>query len=261
MQRITRNLTIFFKENLIKDSIFSLINMILESDKELSSVNAELDLKTFLYERYKHRLSSFHPDKEHVLEIDIKEFSVSFQKYDRGSAIYEVSKQMLSKKKNKNKLLFFDCRKDINQFDYSHFGNSKFINYPIKEHFKTMIRSILTTLFETSEKETQNQILVDLHKLLFNYRILLPFTIHQQVGGKNLIDWLLHSPNYSKKKFKFLTFLTLNVNLFIKREGYNFISLSDFVCARIITNIMNSPEDSLWNSFSALYLSQVRKFS
>jgi hypothetical protein len=88
--------------------------MILESDKELSSVNAELDLKTFLYERYKHRLSSFHPDKEHVLEIDIKEFSVSFQKYDRGSAIYEVSKQMLSKKKNKNKLLFFDCRKDIN---------------------------------------------------------------------------------------------------------------------------------------------------
>ncbi len=114
---------------------------------------------------------------------------------------------------------------------------------------------------ETSEKETQNQILVDLHKLLFNYRILLPFTIHQQVGGKNLIDWLLHSPNYSKKKFKFLTFLTLNVNLFIKREGYNFISLSDFVCARIITNIMNSPEDSLWNSFSALYLSQVRKFS
>jgi hypothetical protein len=49
MQRITRNLTIFFKEKLIKQSSFSLINMILASDKELSSVNAELDLKTFLY--------------------------------------------------------------------------------------------------------------------------------------------------------------------------------------------------------------------
>lgn len=40
MQRITRNLTIFSKDNLIKDSIFSLMNMILESDKELSEVNA-----------------------------------------------------------------------------------------------------------------------------------------------------------------------------------------------------------------------------
>lgn len=40
MQKITRNLTIFSQENLIKESIFSLINMILESDKELSEVNA-----------------------------------------------------------------------------------------------------------------------------------------------------------------------------------------------------------------------------
>lgn len=152
MQRITRNITIFFKENLIKDSIFTLINMILESDKTLSYVNAELDLKTFLYERYKHRLASFHPDKEHVLEIDIKEYSISFPKYERGSAIYEVSKQMLAKNKNKSKLLFYDCRKDKNQFDYSHFGNSKFVNFPIKEHFKTMIKSILTTLFETTDK-------------------------------------------------------------------------------------------------------------
>lgn len=63
MQRITRNLTVFFKEELIKDSIFSLLNIILESDKELSQVNAELDLKTFIFERYKHRLASFHPDK------------------------------------------------------------------------------------------------------------------------------------------------------------------------------------------------------
>jgi hypothetical protein len=110
MQRITRNLNIFFKENLIKQSTFTLISMILASDKELSNVNAELDLKTFLYERYKHRLASFNPFKEHVLEIDINEFQKSFPKYDRGSAIYSVSKELLAKKKNKNKLLFYDCR-------------------------------------------------------------------------------------------------------------------------------------------------------
>jgi hypothetical protein len=52
--------------------MFSLINIMFETDKELSRVNAELDLKTFIYERYKHRLANFHPQKEHVLEIDIK---------------------------------------------------------------------------------------------------------------------------------------------------------------------------------------------
>ena len=67
ISRITRNLNIFFKENLIKNNTFPLVNIILSSDKELSNVNAELDLKTFLYERYKHRLATFHPDKEHVL--------------------------------------------------------------------------------------------------------------------------------------------------------------------------------------------------
>lgn len=33
MQRITRNLNIFFKENLIKQSTFTLLNIILASDK------------------------------------------------------------------------------------------------------------------------------------------------------------------------------------------------------------------------------------
>jgi hypothetical protein len=131
-----------------------------------------------LYERYKHRIASFDPDKEHVLEIDIKEFSSGFPKYDKGSAIYEVSKQMLSKKKNKNKLLFYDCRQDKNQFDYSHFGKCSFISYPVKEHFKTMIRSLLASLFDAENVEAQDQMLSDLHKLLYNFRILLPFAVH-----------------------------------------------------------------------------------
>ena len=129
MQAITRNINVFFKENLIQQSIFSLINIILTSDKELSNVNAELDLKTYLFERYSHRLENFKPNKEHVLEIDINEFQKSFQKYDRGSAIYEVIKTMLLKKKNKNKLFFYDCRKEGNEFDYSFFGKSQFLNY------------------------------------------------------------------------------------------------------------------------------------
>jgi hypothetical protein len=63
MQRITRNINIFFKENLIKQSIFTLVNMILASDKDISYVNAELDLKTYLFERYKHRIEKFDPLK------------------------------------------------------------------------------------------------------------------------------------------------------------------------------------------------------
>mgnify|MGYP001251363131 CR=1 FL=1 len=76
-----------------------------------------------------------------------------------------------------------------------------------------------------------------------------------------MIDWLLFSSNHSRKKFKFLTFLTLNVNLFVKREGYNFISLSDYICARIIKSTINSSENLAWTAFNALYLCQVRKFS
>jgi hypothetical protein len=86
--------------------------------------------------------------------VDINEFQKSFQKYDRGSAIYDVSKELLSKKKNKNKLLFYDCRKEQNAFEYSHFGKCNFLSYPVKEHFKTMVRSLLATLYEASDKET-----------------------------------------------------------------------------------------------------------
>lgn len=240
MQRITRNLTVFFKDKLIKQSIFTLINMILTSDKELSNVNAELDLKTFLFERYKHRLASFHPDKEHVLEVDINEFQKSFSKYDRGSAIYEVSKKMLAKKKNKSKLLYFDCRKEVNEFGYSDYGKCNFISYPIKEHLKIIIRSLLATLYEVKEQGAEEQMVTDLFKLLENYRVLLPFAIYEQVQGKSLIDWLLFSSGHSKRKFNFLAFLTLNVNIFIKKEGYSFLSLSDYICARIIKSLMNS---------------------
>lgn len=91
--------------------MFSLINILFESDKELACVNAELDLKTYLYERYRHRLANFQPDKENVLEIDIKEYLNSFPKYEKGSAIYEVTIGMLAKKKNKNRYFYYDCRK------------------------------------------------------------------------------------------------------------------------------------------------------
>jgi len=40
MQRIARNVTVFFKEKLIKENIFSLINILFESDKEFCRVNA-----------------------------------------------------------------------------------------------------------------------------------------------------------------------------------------------------------------------------
>jgi hypothetical protein len=40
MQRITRNVTVFFKEKLIKENMFSLINILFEPDKEFSRVNA-----------------------------------------------------------------------------------------------------------------------------------------------------------------------------------------------------------------------------
>ncbi len=67
IERTTRNIVEYLSLNLIKESIVPILNIVLESDRQLSLVNAELDLKTFIYERYKHRISSFHPEKEHLL--------------------------------------------------------------------------------------------------------------------------------------------------------------------------------------------------
>lgn len=45
----------------------------IEGDKALNLVNAELDLKTYIFERYKFaQINAFDPLGEHVLEIDIK---------------------------------------------------------------------------------------------------------------------------------------------------------------------------------------------
>ena len=76
-----------------------------------------------------------------------------------------------------------------------------------------------------------------------------------------MINWIIFSDNVSKRKFKLLTFFTLNVNLFVKKEGYNFLSLSDYVCARIINMIGINTDKRNWTSFIALYLAEVRKFT
>jgi hypothetical protein len=123
---------------------------VLESDRTFGLVNAELDIKTYLYDRYKHRLNAFHPDKEHVLEIDIKEFTQSFSKYDKGSAIYEASKRLLAKKKNKNKYFYFDCRKPENSLGYSSIAGVNFISFRLKEYQKAIVRCLISLLFRST---------------------------------------------------------------------------------------------------------------
>jgi hypothetical protein len=190
MVKVTRNFTVFLKENLIKENIFSLASAILESNQQLNLANAELDLKTYLYERYKGRIATFHPDKEHVLEIDIKEFSTSFSKYDRGSAIYTVSKVLLSKKKNKNRFFYYDCRKPANAFDYSTFAETRFLEVPIRPTERLIVRSLLSILFSSTVDKLEDAV-TQVHRILLNYRILLPCAVKEVVDGKTLIDWLL----------------------------------------------------------------------
>lgn len=88
-----------------------------------------------------------------MLEIDIKEFAASFPKYDKDTAIYEVSKRLLAKRKNKNKYFYYDCRKEENAFGYSVFANSAFISFPLKDYQKTIVRSLLTILFKSAPEQ------------------------------------------------------------------------------------------------------------
>jgi hypothetical protein len=150
--------------------------LIFECDQKLNQVNAELDLKSYIYENFKTTLATLPPNKEHVLEIDIKEFASNFSKYDKGSAIYEVSKKLLTKKKNKNRYFYYDCRREDCAFDYSSYGNCYFINHALKDNQKRIIKSLLSILFKTPA-DKQEHIILQIHKILMNYRILLPFTI------------------------------------------------------------------------------------
>jgi len=84
-----------------------------------------------------------------VLEIDIKEFAQSFPKYDKGSAIYEASKRLLGKKKNKNKYFYFDCRKPENNLGYSSIAGTNFISFRLKEYQKTIVRGLISLLFRS----------------------------------------------------------------------------------------------------------------
>lgn len=63
IERITRNIVEYLSLNLIKESIVPILSIVFESDRQLSQTNAELDLKTYIFERYKHRINAFHPEK------------------------------------------------------------------------------------------------------------------------------------------------------------------------------------------------------
>ncbi len=264
IERITRNIIEYLSGNLIKESIVPILNIVFESDRQLSQVNAELDLKTFIYERYKHRISAFHPDKEHLLEMDIKEISISFNKYDKDGSIYEVMKQILSKKKGKTKYFYYDCRKEENAFDYSIFAKDKFISYPLKEYQKTIVRSLVCMLIK-SPPEGQEELLGQIHKILGYYRILIPFALKESVEGTSLLPWLLDSPNLSKRKYKLLVFLMLNCNILIRNGNgpYGFYSIGEFACAKAVAHLTTKNyEDGNYHSIlSCYYLQQVRNFA
>jgi hypothetical protein len=87
--------------------------------------------------------------------MDIKEFASNFSKYDKDSSIYEVTKRILSKKKNKNKYFYYDCRKEENAFDYSVFAKDKFISFPLKDYQKTIIRCLISMLIRSPPESQQ----------------------------------------------------------------------------------------------------------
>ena len=264
MHQVTLTLVMCLERGIIKENIVPLLNMIFDTDKTLTQVNAELDLKTFLFERYQHRIQAFDPFKEHLLEIDMKEFSINFSKYGNNSPIYDVSKRLLSKKKNKNRYFYYDCRKECNAFDYSLIGECPFINYELKSYQKRIIRSMLNMLMSGEIKKENDEIVVQLHKLLLNYRILLPFALSEMVNGMTLVEWLINEPSLSRKKYKLLVFLSLNCNLLIKDKTgglYNFRSLSDYVCCKVALILFNQKEERLSSLLAGVYMLQVTKFS
>jgi hypothetical protein len=197
--------------------------------------------------------------------MDIKEFSGNFPKYEKATSINEASKKLLTKKKNKNKYFYYDCRKEENAFDYSVFANQKFITFPLKNYQKTIVRSLITILIK-SPKDTQEELITQIHKVLGFYRILLPFALQEVVEGTTLLQWLLDCPSHSKRKYKLLVFLTLNNNIFVRNDNgpYGFYSIADYACAKVIIHLAQKDYNQTGDYhtiLSSYYLQQVRRFS
>ena len=79
--------------------------------------------------------------------------------------------------------------------------------------------------------------------MLAYYRILVPFALKQTIEGTNLLVWLLESPNHSKRKYKLLTFLLTNCNIFVRLLGsqpYAFHSIADYACAKVALHLLHT---------------------
>jgi hypothetical protein len=75
---------------------------------------------------------------------------------------------------------------------------------------------------------------------------------------------LIDCPSHSKRKYKLLVFLLLNNNIFVKssEDPYNFYSLADYACARVVAHLLHSDYQSGQHDsiLACLYLQQVRRF-
>lgn len=121
----------------------------------------------------------------------------------------------------------------------------------------------MIALLLRSPKENQEELMIQILKILSFYRILLPFALNENVDGTNLLQWLLDSPSQSKYKYKLLAFLTLNNNIFIRKTDnlYGFYSIADYTCAKIIDYVTAQKEIKYETVLSCYYLQQIRRFS
>lgn len=121
----------------------------------------------------------------------------------------------------------------------------------------------MIALLLRSPKENQEELMIQILKILSFYRILLPFALNENVDGTNLLQWLLDSPNQSKYKYKLLAFLTLNNNIFIRKTDnlYGFYSIADYTCAKIIDYVTAQKDIKYETVLSCYYLQQIRRFS
>jgi hypothetical protein len=161
-----------------------LAKILLEQDTQLLLANIELEIKGYIAENYKYDIAEIVSGKEKnpVLELDLKRFSTSFDKFVGCKEFEEVFRKLFSKKKNKKNSLFYDTVK--HPFTESEFVGSKKTSF-ISVKYSLLVEEIVKTMItrpvlNENDREMQEEALIELYKFLDYFKVLVPLALRTE---------------------------------------------------------------------------------
>jgi hypothetical protein len=140
--KVMRMVCKFFEQGALKDKIFSILNVILDSDEVFSCTNIEVEFKSFILESHTHKKEA------RYLKIDGRRFCSAFGKFDGNPSLMKVLNRVCVKK---NGLLMVEMQRQ-NLF-FSEFAQQNAVSLNLPNSHTVMVQNLVDVIVR--EKEAQ----------------------------------------------------------------------------------------------------------